>query len=139
MRPTLDARILHGERLLRHRVDDHALRLFLHGAAAGRLRLRYRLRPFLLLSLFHLGCIVAGLFIEDYDSALEKGLKIFVYVCLLTFGIAICHEAFRYPETVRWAAVRGAKIVFHPHCTGSEMRAGSTLEGISEGVKRRLL
>jgi predicted amidohydrolase len=33
----------------------------------------------------------------------------------LTFGIAICHEGFRYPETVRWAAVRGAQIVFHPH------------------------
>jgi predicted amidohydrolase len=32
------------------------------------------------------------------------------------FGIAICHEGFRYPETVRWAATRGAKIVFHPHC-----------------------
>lgn len=31
------------------------------------------------------------------------------------FGIAICHEAFRYPETVRWAAQRGAQIVFHPH------------------------
>ena len=36
------------------------------------------------------------------------------------FGVAICHEGFRYPETVRWAAVRGAKIVFHPHCTGSD-------------------
>jgi predicted amidohydrolase len=36
------------------------------------------------------------------------------------FGVAICHEGFRYPETVRWAAVRGAKIVFHPHCTGTE-------------------
>lgn len=36
------------------------------------------------------------------------------------FGVAICHEAFRYPETVRWAAVRGARIVFHPHCTGSD-------------------
>lgn len=35
-------------------------------------------------------------------------------------GVAICHEGFRYPETVRWAAVRGAKIVFHPHCTGSD-------------------
>lgn len=33
----------------------------------------------------------------------------------LTFGISICHEAFRYPETVRWAARRGAKVVFHPH------------------------
>jgi 5-aminopentanamidase len=37
----------------------------------------------------------------------------------LKFGIAICHEAFRYPESVRWAAVRGATVVFHPHCTGS--------------------
>ena len=37
------------------------------------------------------------------------------------FGIAICHEGFRYPETVRWAAVRGAKIVFHPHATGSDL------------------
>jgi predicted amidohydrolase len=36
------------------------------------------------------------------------------------FGVAICHEGWRYPETVRWAAVRGAKIVFHPHCTGTE-------------------
>lgn len=33
----------------------------------------------------------------------------------LTFGIAICHEGWRYPETVRWAASRGAQIVFHPH------------------------
>jgi predicted amidohydrolase len=33
----------------------------------------------------------------------------------LTFGIAICHEGWRYPETVRWAARRGAHIVFHPH------------------------
>ncbi|HTS76986.1 MAG TPA: carbon-nitrogen hydrolase family protein [Bryobacteraceae bacterium] len=33
----------------------------------------------------------------------------------LKFGIAICHEAWRYPETVRWSAVRGAQVVFHPH------------------------
>jgi predicted amidohydrolase len=36
------------------------------------------------------------------------------------FGVAICHEGWRYPETVRWAAVRGAKIVFHPQLTGSD-------------------
>ena len=30
-------------------------------------------------------------------------------------GIVICHEGWRYPETVRWATRRGAKIVFHPH------------------------
>src|SRR3954466_4401521 len=38
----------------------------------------------------------------------------------LKFGIAICHEGWRYPETVRWAAVRGAAIVFHPQHTGPQ-------------------
>jgi predicted amidohydrolase len=38
----------------------------------------------------------------------------------LKFGVAICHEGWRYPETVRWAAVRGAKVVFHPQHTGSD-------------------
>lgn len=33
----------------------------------------------------------------------------------LKFGIAICHEGWRYPETVRWAARHGAQVVFHPH------------------------
>jgi predicted amidohydrolase len=33
----------------------------------------------------------------------------------LTFGVSICHEGFRYPETVRWAVRNGAQIVFHPH------------------------
>lgn len=33
----------------------------------------------------------------------------------VVFGVAICHEAWRYPETVRWAAQRGAQLVFHPH------------------------
>jgi predicted amidohydrolase len=42
------------------------------------------------------------------------------------FGIAICHEGWRYPETVRWAAMRGAKIVFHPQHTGAE-QAGAPL------------
>ena len=35
-------------------------------------------------------------------------------------GIVICHEGFRYPETVRWAAMRGAKVIFHPHYSGSD-------------------
>lgn len=30
------------------------------------------------------------------------------------FGVVICHEGWRYPETVRWAVRRGAQIVFHP-------------------------
>jgi len=33
----------------------------------------------------------------------------------VTFGISICHEGWRYPETVRWAVRHGAQIVFHPH------------------------
>jgi predicted amidohydrolase len=36
------------------------------------------------------------------------------------FGVVICHEGWRYPETVRWAAVRGAQVVFHPQHTGTE-------------------
>lgn len=33
----------------------------------------------------------------------------------VTFGVAICHEGWRYPETVRWPARRGAQLVFIPH------------------------
>ena len=33
----------------------------------------------------------------------------------LTFGVVICHEGWRYPETVRFAARQGAQVVFHPH------------------------
>jgi predicted amidohydrolase len=39
----------------------------------------------------------------------------------LKFGITICHEGFRYPESVRWAARNGAAIVFHPHLAGSDI------------------
>lgn len=38
----------------------------------------------------------------------------------LTFGVVICHEGWRYPETVRWAVRRGAQIVFHPHAHVAE-------------------
>jgi predicted amidohydrolase len=38
------------------------------------------------------------------------------------FGITICHEGFRYPESVRWAAREGASIVFHPHLSGSDVK-----------------
>jgi predicted amidohydrolase len=40
----------------------------------------------------------------------------------LKFGITICHEGFRYPESVRWAAREGASIVFHPHLSGSDLK-----------------
>lgn len=33
----------------------------------------------------------------------------------LTFGVEICHEAFRYPEISRQLALAGARVVFVPH------------------------
>jgi len=62
---------------------------------------------------------------EDDIWSAGKGRNIFE-VNDVKFGICICHEGFRYPETVRWAAQRGAKIVFHPHCSGSNI-SGSQL------------
>lgn len=51
------------------------------------------------------------------------------------FGVAICHEGWRYPETVRWAAARGAKIVFHPQHTGGEREGVCPTEwGAAEGA-----
>ncbi len=38
----------------------------------------------------------------------------------LKFGVVICHEGWRYPETVRAAARQGAHIVFHPHFAEAE-------------------
>ena len=51
---------------------------------------------------------------EERTYTTGSGRRIF-QTGALTFGISICHEGWRYPETVRWAARRGAQIVFHPH------------------------
>jgi predicted amidohydrolase len=53
----------------------------------------------------------------------------------LKFGISICHEGFRYPETVRWAAVRGAHVVFHPHL--SEAEGDQVVPGTSDRYRPR--
>ena len=50
---------------------------------------------------------------EEGTYSSGPGRKIF-QAGPLTFGIAICVEGWRYPETVRWAARRGAQVVFHP-------------------------
>ena len=47
-----------------------------------------------------------------YSPGMQRRL---FHVGALTFGIVICHEGWRHPETVRWAARRGAHVVFHPH------------------------
>ncbi|MBV9154663.1 MAG: carbon-nitrogen hydrolase family protein, partial [Acidobacteriaceae bacterium] len=51
---------------------------------------------------------------EDATYSPGSGRRVFQSGAL-TFGIAICHEGWRYPETVRWAVRHGAHIVFHPH------------------------
>jgi predicted amidohydrolase len=51
---------------------------------------------------------------EDSVFSPGSGRRVF-QVGPLTLGIVICHEGWRYPETVRAAARQGAKIVSHPH------------------------
>jgi predicted amidohydrolase len=38
----------------------------------------------------------------------------------VTIGVVICHEGWRYPETVRWPVMHGAQVVFHPHFSEAE-------------------
>ena len=51
---------------------------------------------------------------EERLYTASSGRRIF-HCGPLTFGVSICHEGWRYPETVRWAARSGAQVVFHPH------------------------
>lgn len=51
---------------------------------------------------------------EEAAYSFGSGRRVF-QAGSLTFGIAICHEGWRYPETVRWAVRHGAQVVFHPH------------------------
>jgi predicted amidohydrolase len=51
---------------------------------------------------------------EDGTYEAGAGRRLF-HAGALTFGVVICHEGWRYPETVRWAARRGAQLVVHPH------------------------
>lgn len=56
---------------------------------------------------------------EDAMFTAGQGRRVFEADRVI-FGIAICHEGWRYPETVRWAARHGAQIVFHPHLHEAE-------------------
>lgn len=56
---------------------------------------------------------------EAIYPALASERRVFS-IGALTFGIVICHEGWRYPETVRWAVRRGAQVVFHPHAHVAE-------------------
>lgn len=55
------------------------------------------------------------------DEIFTPGTKRFIFeIKGVKTGIVICHEGFRYPESVRWSTQRGAQIIFHPHCNGSD-------------------
>ena len=57
----------------------------------------------------------------DEEGTYTPGTDRYVFtVGALTFGVVICHEGWRYPETVRFAARRGAQVVFHPHFSLAE-------------------
>lgn len=56
---------------------------------------------------------------EDATYTPGRERRVFT-VGALTFGVVICHEGWRYPETVRFAARRGAQVVFHPHLAEAE-------------------
>ena len=56
---------------------------------------------------------------EDGPYRPGSGRRVF-QTGALTFGITICHEGWRYPETVRFAARQGAHVVFHPHLHEAE-------------------
>ena len=51
---------------------------------------------------------------EERDYVPGSGRRVFS-VGGLIFGIAICHEAFRYPEIARSLVLAGARVVFVPH------------------------
>lgn len=51
---------------------------------------------------------------EDATYTAGSGRQLFS-AGSLRFGVVICHEGWRYPETVRFAARRGAQLVLHPH------------------------
>lgn len=62
---------------------------------------------------------------ESYDPDGERAI---FELSGMPFGVVICHEGWRYPETVRWAATRGAKIVFQPQWTGRDDEGQSLTE-----------
>jgi len=65
--------------------------------------------------------------LEEAPYYVPDGKRQLFSVDEVPFGVTICHEGWRYPEATRWAAVRGAKIVFHPQLTGCD-NSGPTLE-----------
>jgi predicted amidohydrolase len=51
---------------------------------------------------------------EERHYVVGAGRRVFT-AAGVTFGIAICHEVFRYPEIVRGLVRAGAQVIFAPH------------------------
>lgn len=64
---------------------------------------------------------------EEEPHYVPEGRRRLFEIDGVPFGITICHEGWRYPESVRWSAIRGAQLIFHPQLTGSD-RTGPTIE-----------
>lgn len=58
--------------------------------------------------------------LEEEPHYVAEGTRRMFELDGLRFGVTICHEGWRYPEATRWAAVRGAHVVFHPQLTGGD-------------------
>ncbi|HEY2367651.1 MAG TPA: carbon-nitrogen hydrolase family protein, partial [Polyangiaceae bacterium] len=73
---------------------------------------------------------------EDATYVTGDGRHVFT-IGSLKFGIVICHEGWRYPETTRWAVRRGAHVVFHPHLhdePGPSFHEGAMLARAAENA-----
>src|SRR5438105_3906385 len=79
-----------------------------------------QLSPHVIMS-SHPTTLRVGLATARLSPTLDAGVARHVFeVAGARVGVVICHEGWRYPETVRWAARHGAQVVFHPHYHGSE-------------------
>jgi predicted amidohydrolase len=75
-----------------------------------------------------MGCLAKNQIpLEEEPFYVPAGQRRLFDIDGVPFGIAICHVGWRYPVSVRWAASRGARLVFHPQLTGSD-RAGASIE-----------
>ncbi len=72
---------------------------------------------------------------EERDYVPGSGRRLFD-VAGLRFAIAICHEAFRYPELARAAALAGAQVLFVPHHDDGRRRAADPLVRRREPLQR---
>jgi len=75
----------------------------------------------------------------ESDNYVADGKRRMFDIAGVKVGVVICHEGWRYPETVRWAAVRGAQIVFQPQVTGSDKPGSFTAKPWGESFYEKAM